>query len=124
MTNMAKILVIEDDKSTRDIYSTVLKNAGYEVEVAGDGELGLFKAKEGGYDLILLDIMLPKVDGLTILSELKKSPPKAKNGKIIVLSNLSHEPVIKQAMDLGASGSLTKSDINPGQLVEEVKKQT
>jgi DNA-binding response OmpR family regulator len=119
---MSKILLVEDDKSTREIYSTVLKNAGYEVEIAEDGETGLSKARDGGYNIILLDVMLPRMDGLTILSELKKVPPKIQNGKIIILSNLSHEPVIKEALKLGASSSLVKSDVNPGQLVEEVKK--
>lgn len=119
---MPKILIVEDDKSTRGIYSTVLKNAGYEVDTAEDGQIGLDKAREGGYNLILLDVMLPRIDGITLLTELKKNPPKAKNGKVVILSNLSHEPVIKQAMSLGASLSLTKSSINPGQLVEQVKK--
>ncbi len=119
---MAKILIVEDDKGTRDIYSGVLKEAGYDVDIAEDGEMGLFKAKEGGYDLVLLDVMLPRIDGLTLLSELKKDPPKVKNGKIIILSNLSHDPIIKQATGLGASSSLIKSNIDPGQLVAQVKK--
>ena len=119
---MSKILIIEDDKNNRDIYSQVLKEAGYEVDVAEDGEMGMFKLNQGGYSLILLDLMLPKVDGLTILSNIKKSPPKLPNGKIVVLSNLSHEPIIQQAKALGAFEALTKSDIDPEQLVEEVKK--
>jgi two-component system chemotaxis response regulator CheY len=119
---MSKILIIEDDKSNREIYASVLKEAGYDIDTAGDGETGLLKAQAGGYDLILLDVMLPRMDGLTVLTELKKTPPKIKNGKIVILSNLSHEPIIKQALTLGANSSIVKSDVNPGQLVEAVKK--
>ncbi len=120
---MSKILIIEDDKNTRDIYSLVLKEAGFVVEEATDGEMGLFKATEGGYNLILLDVMLPRRDGISILTELKAKPPKVPNGKIILLSNLSHEQIVNQAIGLGATRAITKSAINPGQLVEEVKKE-
>jgi CheY-like chemotaxis protein len=119
---MARILVIEDDKGTREIYAQVLKQAGYSVEIAEDGEMGLFKARQGGFDLILMDIMLPRIDGLELLAGLKKEPPKVQNGKIVILSNLSHDPVINKAKELGAYTAFTKSNINPGQLVEEVKK--
>lgn len=119
---MAKILIVEDEAGTRQIYEDVLKKEGYEVDAAEDGEAGFNKIKAGGYSVILLDIMLPKKDGLTILTELKKSPPQAQNGPIILLTNLSHDPVIKQALELGAKEAITKSDINPGQLVEKIKK--
>lgn len=120
---MAKILLIEDDKGTNEIYSHVLREAGFTVDSATDGYQGLAKAKSGGYDLILLDVMLPKVDGITLLSELKKNPPSNPNKKIIMLTNLSHDTVMKEAKNLGVFASITKSDIDPGQLLEEVKKQ-
>jgi len=119
---MAKILIVEDDKGTRDIYSLVLRQAGYEVDVAENGEMGLFKAKEGGYDLILLDVMLPKMDGIALLGELKKTPPKAANKNIFLLTNLSHDPILKEAISLGARDVILKTDINPGKLTEKVKK--
>ena len=119
---MAKILVIEDDKGTREIYSSVLKQAGYEVDVAEDGGIGFSKAKEGGYDLVLLDVMLPKMDGIAILGELKKSPPKTPNKNIYLLTNLSHDPILKEGVGLGAKDYILKTDINPGQLTEKVKK--
>lgn len=116
-----KLLLIEDDQLVREAYEESLRGAGYDVDVAPDGEIGLNKAKQGGYNLILLDMMLPKIDGLGILRGLKAEPPIAKNGPILLLTNLSHDPVINQAMDLGASAALIKSDIDPGLLIESVK---
>jgi len=121
---MKKILLVEDEKSTSDIYSQVLKEAGFEVTVADDGQKGLDFAKAGGWDLILLDVMLPKLDGLAILTELVKSPPTVANKKIILLTNLSLDPVVKEALSLGASEAIVKSDTDPGKLLEKVKNLT
>jgi len=118
---MARILLVEDDKDFRELYESILKDSGYEVATASDGEEGLAKASQGGFDLILLDIMLPKRDGLSILSALKSKPPKIPNKSIIVLSNLSHEKALKEAMDLGAKGFLIKTNFTPDVLVAKVK---
>ena len=118
---MSRILLIEDDVNSRDVYVEVLKQAGFEVEIASDGEEGLEKVRKGGWDAILLDVMLPKLDGLGILAERKKSPPEKTNGPILLLTNLSHDPVIKEGLDLGAKDAITKSDITPDKLVEKVK---
>lgn len=116
-----KILVTEDDQYTRDLYQEILKEAGFDVTVASDGQEGYQKAKEGGYDLILLDVVMPKMDGLGVLKELKTNPPKTANGQIVMLTNLSHDPIIDEAIKLGAKSYMTKVDINPDQLVERVK---
>ena len=121
MTGKQKILVLEDDQYTRDIYHDVLTEAGFEVTTAVDGEEGLVKIKEGGYNLILLDMMMPKLDGLGVLAALKENPPKVSNGPIILLTNLAHDPVINKAVALGAKSYLIKSDLNPDQLVAKVK---
>jgi len=118
---MAKILLVEDDKDFRELYESILTDAGYEVATAGDGEEGLAKASQGGFDLVLLDIMLPKRDGLSILSALKSKPPKIPNKSIMVLSNLSHEKALKEAVDLGAKGFLIKTNFTPDELVAKVK---
>jgi len=118
---MQKILLVEDDKNARDLYQEILKSAGFEIETAIDGEDGLSKIKTGGYSLILLDVMLPKMDGLAVLAALKKEPPKTGNGPIVLLSNLAHDPVIKEALSLGAKDHITKSDVNPEQLIQKVK---
>jgi len=116
-----KILIIDDDLYIRELYEEVLKNAGFEVSSAVDGQEGLEKIKMGGFDLILLDVMMPKLDGLGLLAKLSQQPPKVKNGPIILLTNLSHDPVIKEALQKGAKTYLIKADLTPDQLVEKVK---
>jgi len=118
---MSKILIVEDDLNSKRVYKEIFEDAGYEVDTAKDGEVGLEKAKAGGYSVILLDIMLPKLDGLGLLAALQKNPPEVKNGPIILLTNLSHDPVIKEAMTLGAKAHITKSDFSPVELLEKVK---
>mgnify|MGYP001447636433 CR=1 FL=1 len=115
-----RILVVEDDQNNRNLYQTVLVNAGFKVEVAIDGSEGLTKCQAGGYDLILLDVMLPKMDGVGILTELKKNPAKIPNKNIYLLTNLTHDPILKEAVDLGAKDVILKTDVNPEELVKKV----
>lgn len=117
-----RILVIDDDLYMRELYVEVLKSAGYEVDAAMDGEDGSIKLGQGGYDLALLDMMMPKIDGLGVLNELAKNPPAIKNGPIILLSNLDQERVVDEAVKRGASSYLIKADITPDTLLEAVKK--
>ena len=119
-----KILLVEDDQFTRELYEEVLKDAGFEVNSAVDGLDGLTKIKAGGWNLILLDVMMPKMDGLDVLRSLMNEPPQVKNGPIVLLTNLTNDPVIDTAYGLNAKGHLVKSDITPGELVEHVKKYT
>lgn len=116
-----KILVVEDEPFLRDLYRDLLREEGYQVEAVEDGEQGFDKMVLGGYDLVLLDIMLPKIDGLTILQKLQKSPPRKPNGKIVLLTNLGQEGIIKEGFNLGASGYLIKSAMTPDQILSEVK---
>lgn len=118
---MAKILLVEDDPNARDLYSEILTTAGYTVETAEDGEKGLVKILEGGYSLVLLDVMLPKLDGLSVLAALKKETPKEPNGKIVILSNLTQDPVIREAMNLGASDHISKPSLNPAEFIAKIK---
>src|SRR3989344_7908007 len=111
-----KILIVEDDQFLREFYEELLVGEGFSVETAEDGEIGSNKAKEGGFDLILLDIMLPKKDGLQVLRDLKLSPAKSPNGPVVVLTNLGQDIVIKQCFALGAVGYLIKSAMNPDQV--------
>lgn len=116
-----KILIVEDDQFLRDFYQEILIAEGYQIEVASDGEIALQKLILGGWDLVLLDIMLPKKDGLQILQEIKINPPKTALGPIVVLTNLGHDTVINQAFALGASGYLIKSSLSPDEVLKEVK---
>ncbi|HSX39632.1 MAG TPA: response regulator transcription factor [Candidatus Saccharimonadales bacterium] len=118
---MHKILIVEDETSLREIYSEVLKDAGYGVIEAGDGETAETLIKSGDWDLLLLDIMLPKLDGMTVLKE-KSQNQMLKDKPVIVISNLDNEDIIKQCMEGGASGYLVKSNISPQELVDNVNK--
>lgn len=115
-----KILIIEDDQFLRDFYQDLLVSEGYIVDTAEDGETAFNKISQGGWALIMLDIMLPKKDGLQILQDLKVSPPKSANGPIIVLTNLGNDAIIKQAFQFGASGYLIKSALNPDEVLSEI----
>ncbi len=116
-----KILLIEDDKDTQDVYTEVLTDAGYTVDLAPDGVVGLKKAQEGGYDLLLLDLMMPNMDGLQYLEQIKQPPPKTRNGPTIVLTNVSQDSVVQKALDLGAAAYFIKASLNPDQLLKEVR---
>ncbi len=116
-----KILVVEDDLFLRELYTDILSAEGYKVEGAQDGEEALQKMKVGGYDLVLLDIIMPKMDGLTVMRQMQSSPPQNPNKCVVFLTNLDKDEEIKTALQLG-NGYLIKSQITPGSLVEEVKK--
>ena len=116
-----RILVVEDDQFLRELYDELLKEEGYEIDLAPDGEEGLAKFQKGGYDLVLLDIMLPKIDGLEILRRVKNKPPEKPNGMVVLLTNLGQDSIIKEGFNLGASGYLIKSAMNPDQVLSEVK---
>lgn len=116
-----KVLIVDDDVYLRDLYEEVLKAEGYEVMTAGDGEEGVTKLQIGGFDLTLLDVMMPKLDGLGVLKKLKETPPTTPNGTILLLTNLAQDPIVQEAMQLGAKSYLIKADITPDQLLEKVK---
>lgn len=115
-----RILVVEDDLFLRELYTDILTQEGYKVEAAADGEEALQKIKVGGYDLILLDIIMPKIDGLTVMKQVQSNPPQNPNKCVIFLTNLDKDEEIRTALKLG-NGYLIKSQITPGSLVEEVK---
>lgn len=121
-TSSYKLLVVEDDQFIRDLYIDILESEGFEVDHAVDGEEGYAKMHAGGYDLVLLDIMLPKMDGIKILDKLKnESPPVKPNKAVIVLSNLGQETIIANAISFGARGYFIKSDHTPDQIISKVK---
>ncbi len=117
-----KILVIDDDLFIRELYETVLKNKGFDVDTAPTGEEGLAKLQNGGYSLTLLDMRMPTLDGLGVLNELSKNPPTLKNGPIILLSNMGLDEQVKGGLEIGAHSFLVKADLTPDQLIENIKK--
>lgn len=121
MATPQKILVVEDDQFLRELYEELLTDEGYSVDACADGEEGYNKLSLGGYDLVMLDIMLPKKDGLEILRDLRNTPPRNPNGPIVLLTNLGQDAIIKEGFGLGASGYLIKSAMTPDQVLHEVR---
>jgi len=118
---MKKILIVEDDQFLMDIYATKLREEGFAVEEATNGEMAFEKLRESQPDLILLDIILPMQEGFEILKEIK-SDEKFKNLPIIIISNLGQKEDIKKGLSLGAVKYLVKADYTPSQIVKEIKK--
>lgn len=119
---MPKILLIEDDEKIVKMYERVFVLEGFTVSTAFDGDEGLQKAKEEKPDLILLDIMMPKRNGMDVLLKLKCSTDETKNIPVIVLTNLAGIKEAQSAYYIGAVKYLIKSDYEPKQVTDIVKK--
>ena len=115
------ILFIEDEPALQKTFGDILKQEGYEMISALDGEEGLRKVKEKKPDLILLDLILPKVCGFDILKQLK-ADPETEDIPIIVLTNLEGTGDIEKALELGATTYLVKASYSLEEVVEKVKK--
>lgn len=115
-----KILIVEDEEELLEMYKTKLEAEGFEVYVASDGGAGFMMAKSSLPDLILLDILMPKVDGYTMLKKLKKDE-STKNLPAVIFSNLSQKEEIEKGFKLGARDYIIKTSITPGELVGRVK---
>lgn len=116
----AKILVVEDDEFLREVYIEILSGEGYTVDTAADGETGMDKIKNGGFNIVLLDIILPQMNGLDIVRKLKSENTFPAKCVVIFLTNLDKDEEIKQALQLG-DGYLIKSQLTPGDLIKEVE---
>jgi len=115
------ILIVEDEKDLADIYNEILSDEGYKVDMAENGKVGLEKIKAKKYDLILLDLMMPEVDGTEVLKTIRADKDTYGSPKVIVLTNLSSEVVIKESFSEGADGYLMKTELVPEQIVSEIK---
>lgn len=115
-----KILIIEDDKFLRELIARKLENEGYMIAEAIDGEEGMKKIKDETPDLILLDLILPGIDGFEVLTRMKQEPTLAAI-PVIVLSNLGQREEIEKGLKLGAIDYLVKAHFTPGEIVEKIK---
>lgn len=115
-----KILLVEDEDFIRELYIRQLTKAGFLVKSAIDGQTGLEMLKNETFDLLLLDIMLPGMNGLQVLREFKTQNPNSAMITIL-LTNLGQEAVIKEGFELGAQAYLIKASYTPDQVVSEVK---
>lgn len=115
-----RVLLIEDDTLLVNMYRAKFENEGYEMLDAGDGEEGLQLALSEDVDIIILDLMLPKLSGTDLLAKLRKDP-KGKNIPVVVLTNLTQEGEAKETLALGVKEYLIKANLTPSQLVEKIK---
>lgn len=116
---MAKIMLVEDDRSLREIYSIRLVAEGYEVVSAGDGEEALAMAVQERPDLILSDVMMPKISGFDML-DILRSTPETKNIKVIMMTALSSEDQRQRGENLGADKYLVKSQVGIEDVINAV----
>ena len=117
-----KILIVEDDNDARTIFLDILNSAGFDAIGAVDGNDALDKLSKDKFDLVLLDIIMPNKDGITTLSDILADRTKYGNMDVYMLTNIDSDITIQKAVEIGAKGYFLKSDLNPEQLVETVKK--
>jgi len=116
---MAKILFIEDETALQKTLSAVMEQAGHTVVNAYDGEKGLELAQEAAPDLILLDLILPKMDGFSVLEKLK-GDEKTKSIPVIVLTNLESVDDVEKVIGLGATTYLVKANYDLDDIVGKI----
>lgn len=118
---MAKILIIDDDPLLVRMYQTKFVNDGYEVEVGDDGDQVVEKILSFQPDLVLLDVMMPHVNGLDALKAVKENP-KTKATPVVLLTNVSSaEGDAEKGLELGAVTYLVKAEYTPAEVVSKVK---
>jgi len=116
----AKILIVEDEPFLLELYQTKLVQEGYNALVASNGDVGFAQALNNLPDLILLDLLMPKVDGYEMLKKLK-ADSKTKAIPVIIFSNLTQKEEIEKGLRLGANDFIIKTSITPTQLASRVK---
>src|SRR3990167_9358234 len=121
MAEKQKILLVEDDKFLGKMLGKMLESHNYEVVLAANGREGLLKASNSNPNLILLDIMLPDIDGFDVLETIKQDE-KIKKIPVIIISNLGQPEDIQQGKSLGAKDYLVKSDMSLDEVVAKVRK--
>lgn len=118
---MKKILFIEDELALQQVFKGMLTPEGYEIIQASDGEVGLSLAMAEKPDLILLDLILPKIHGLDVLKTLK-SDKATRDIPVIILTNLDKTENVENAIELGATTYLVKANYGLEEVIEKVKK--
>lgn len=118
--SLGRVLLVEDDPPMVKMYATKLEKEGFEVAIAYNGEDGLAKVKEWAPDLVLLDLMIPRMGGMDVLATIR-SEVKTKNLPVLILSNLSQDQDVVKAKELGVKEFLIKANFTPGQVVAKIK---
>lgn len=117
-----KVLIVEDEQYMRDLYLELLKGEGYEADSAADGDEAYQKISSNHYDLILLDLVMPKRSGISVVEQLKEDNKQTQIlPNIVILTNLGQDSVIAHAVSLGVRGYIIKSEVTPDKILSEVK---
>jgi len=119
---MKKVLIIEDEQLIADLLQRKLQGQGYYAVVARDGEAGLAAIKKEKPDLVLLDILLPRMNGFEVLAEVKKDE-EIKGTPIIIISNSGQAAEIDRAKEVGVEDWLIKTEFDPQEVVDKVRRQ-
>lgn len=115
-----KILLVDDEKETSVVFETALKQGGFDVRVAQDGQTALSLVKAEMFDLILLDQMMPDISGVEVLKQIK-ADSKTSGIQVAMLTNFGHDEMIKEALSKGAVDYILKYQISPIDLIAKVK---
>jgi len=115
-----KILLLEDEAMLASMYKTKFEREGFEIVVAGDGEEGLEQAKAASFDVVLIDIIMPKLDGFAVLKQLRLLDAY-KDVPILMLTNLGQEEDVEKGKALGATDYLVKANFTPSQVLEKIR---
>ena len=122
MAEKTKILLIEDEEMLANMYEVKFQNEGFEVIKALDGASGLEMSKSTNPDLVLLDVIMPKMDGFSVLKSMREDPA-TKDLPVMLLTNLGQDEDIEKGKELGVLGYLVKANVTPSEVVEAVKKE-
>ena len=114
-----KVIIIEDDKFLRELINRKLQSENFETVLAIDGETGLDLIIKENPDIVLLDLILPGINGFEVLTKVKKNE-KTKNIPVIILSNLGQKDDIEKGMGIGATDYLVKAHFTPSEIVEKI----
>ena len=117
----AHILIVEDDIFLAEIYQKKFEMEGFKVSAANNGEKGLADIKKKMPDAVLLDVLLPKMDGFAVL-DAAKADAKIKNIPIILLTNLGQKDDVQKGLQKGAADYLIKTHFQPSEVVDKVRK--
>lgn len=113
-----RVLCIEDERFISELYERALTRGGYDVDFEADGQKGLQKAQTDSYDIVLIDLMVPTIDGIEILRSLR-DPAKTPHlkAKVIIITNLEQRDDVRADIERQADGYIIKAEITPRQLV-------
>jgi len=115
-----KVLIIEDDSYISDMYKIKFESENFETVVASNGIEGIKFLEKATPDVILLDVVMPKIDGFSVLKEIKKNP-KLDKIPVVLLTNLSQKENVERGFELGASSYIIKAHFTPSEVVEKIK---